>query len=457
VMLRKPDGQLVPLDNWPEFVEKQGLKGVIDWLPFDQAVNAIPTLVTQQQNLLRQIFEITGIPDIVRGTTDPNETAAAQQEKGRWTSVKIQDSQQDIQRFCREICSNGGQMLFEPGLFSDQTIALMCGLAQWTPEDQPLFQPALDLLRNDRLRTFRVDIETDSTIAMDEKAEQASRMEFLNVITGIVQNIQNVVQFKPELLNPIVETALFAANAFRSGRSVAGSWEKALKEIEDQAKQAKENPPPLPPDYQMLQIQVMQQEAQTNQMKAQAEIQDSQTDAQVRMAEAQSRIQIEQMDSQAKQQIMYGEAQLKQTEVQVEQQKLYMDYELGSKKLEIEAAKVYEKAEVDRLSAELQAFQQQFEMVFQEKELKLETARVILEEKEKLLEDQRLRGEEEKVKAEKESKPKEKSHPPVNVNTGPVTIAGSAPSKPMKRRARKKTDEKTGESYWESEDIEDDG
>lgn len=404
-ILKKPDGQLVPIDNWPEFTEKNGLKGVIDWVPFDTAVSAIPTLVGQQKNLLEQIFQITGIGDIARSVSDPNETAAAQQEKSRWTSIKIQDSQQDVQRFCREICSAGGQIIFEPGLFADQTIELMCGLAQMTPDEQANFYPGLELLRNDRLRTFRVDIETDSTIAMDEKAEQASRMEFLNVITGIVQNIQNVVQFKPELLNPIVETALFAANSFRSGRSVAGSWEKALKTIEDQQKQALENPPPPPPDYQMLQIQVMQQEAQTHAMEAQTKAQSIQMEAQVKMQEAQARVQIDQTDAQIRGQVAMLEGQVKQQTIQIEAQekmqqlqldnkKIDLDYEINSKKVQIEAAKVYSQEQIDKMDLELKQFVQQFEQVYRDKELKLETAKILLDEKEKLLEETRLRQQE---------------------------------------------------------------
>lgn len=456
-ILKKPDGQLVPIDNWPDFVEKQGFKGVIDWLPFENAVNAIPILLQQQQNLMGQIFEITGIPDIVRGSTDPNETAAAQQEKGRWTSVKIQDSQQDVQRFCRDICCKGGQIIFEPGLFSDETIALMCGVAQMNPDEQQLFYPALELLRNDRLRTFRVDIETDSTIAMDEKAEQASRMEFLSVITGIVQNIQNVVQFKPELLNPIIETALFAANAFRSGRVVAGSWEKALKQVEDAQKQAMENPPAPPPDYQMMQLQIMQQEAQTNALDVQTRAQIAQMEAQVKMQEAQARVQIDQTDAQIRSQVAFAEGQVKQQlaavemqtktqQLQLDDKKIMLDYELGSKKVEIDAAKVYSQEQIDRMDAELKAFQQQFESQYKEKELKLETAKVILEEKEKLLEEARLR---------EEKTSKESTSPPINVNTGPVTIADPKTIKPMKRRARKVVDKETGESYWETEDLED--
>lgn len=359
-IMRMNDGELFPIDGWAEFMEKGGLRSVIDWLPFDQVVAAIPVLQGQQQALLAQIFEVTGIPDIARGNTDPNETAAAQQRKSHWTVVKIVDKQQDVQRFWREIISKIAQIIFEPGLFSDETLALMCGVQQMTQEEQASWPQALGLLRDDRLRTFRIDIETDSTIANDEDEDKASRMELLQAISQIVSNIQNVSAFRPELMTPIIDTAMFAVRGFRTARSLEGTWDKALTQIEENDKQAKMQPPPPPPP-------------DPNMLRAQADMQ---------------RVQMEGQNQQFEQWLKSQELQLK---YQAENNKFQID----SQKLGIDGSKVMSDAQIGQMEQDLKKFEQQFKQFVDTKTLELEQYRVVVSEKEKVLEEARLQGEQE--------------------------------------------------------------
>lgn len=258
-ILKLNDGEVWPIDAWQQFVEKEGFKGIVDWIPFDRCVEAIEPLMKYRDDLLTKIDMIIGIPDIVRGMTDPNETAEAQQRKSRWTSVKLQQRQADVQRFCCEIVNKIAEIIFEPGLFTDETIMLMSGFQQLSQEDQQLFPQALDLLRNDRLRTFRVDIETDSTIAIDEQEDQNARMGYIAAIKDIISNVQAISEFRPELMTPVVESALFAVRSFRTGRPLEGAWENALKKIEENDAAAAANPPPPPPDPEQVKGQIAMQ------------------------------------------------------------------------------------------------------------------------------------------------------------------------------------------------------
>ena len=45
----------------------------------------------------------------------------------------------------------------------------------------------MELLRNDRMRGFVIDIETDSTIQPDEDAEKQRRTEFITAVGGFLQ------------------------------------------------------------------------------------------------------------------------------------------------------------------------------------------------------------------------------------------------------------------------------
>lgn len=361
-MLKLNDGQLWPMEGWTAFAERGGLKGSIDWMPFEQAAAVLPTLIQYQQHCLGLIFEqIIGLPDIVRGFSDPNETAAAQQKKSHWTVIRVAEKQADVQRFCREIVGKVAEIMFEPGLFSDETLALMAGAGQFSEEDQQLWPQALGLLRDDRLRTFRVDIETDSTIAADEEADKASRTEFMGVVTQLFGQVQSVVQFSPDLMKPMLESALFAARAFRAGRSLEGAFEQAIDRIVDQQKQP---PPPPPPDYEMQKLQLQGQELQ---MRGQMES---------------GKLQIEQ-----------GKLQVSMQELQVDAQDRQAKLQLELQKLQIEAQKIMSEEKRGDFESQLEKFKEDFKQFAEMQRLEIEKYETVLSEREKLIEEARLKQE----------------------------------------------------------------
>lgn len=374
-MMRLSDGNLWGMDNYAAFAERGGLKGAIDWLPFDACVAALEPLIGYQDKLLSQIWEITGIPDIARGNSAPEETAAAQQQKGQWLSLRISQKQQDVQRFCREIVGKISEIIFEEGLFSDDTIALMCGAMQMKPEDQQLWPQALQLLRDDRLSTFRVDVETDSTIAVDESTEKEERMEYVTALNNLFSNIQSVTAVRPELMSPMLESAMFAIRAFRSGRSVEGAWDRAIQQIEEADKAAAENPQPPPPDPATIQ--------------AEAYAADIQAKNQLKQLEMQNHFQ----ELQATQQVEMQKLQFQAQELQQKAQEAQMRYDVDMRKIQIEGAKVMDRKEMDQLAAQMDVFRAQFQAQLESQRLEIEKYKTILSEEEKRMEEQRLAAE----------------------------------------------------------------
>ena len=72
------------------------------------------------------------------------------------------------------------------------------------------FVAAIQLLKNDALRTFRIEIETDSTIAVNENVEKQSRIEFLSAIS----------QFLPQALS-----------TFSKSHSLGKQWPKCFSSV----------------------------------------------------------------------------------------------------------------------------------------------------------------------------------------------------------------------------------
>jgi hypothetical protein len=105
------ENQLVPVDGWAAMKEKGGLAGVFELLPMDTIAQTLGFLREQRQELIDDVYQLTGISDIVRGMSDPDETATAQQLKGRFSLIRIEDSQTEVQRFCRDEVRMMGEII----------------------------------------------------------------------------------------------------------------------------------------------------------------------------------------------------------------------------------------------------------------------------------------------------------------------------------------------------------
>lgn len=238
------DNELIPVNTWAAFSEKGGFRGVMDFVPLDGVIATIRELTAREQSLKAQIYEVTGISDIVRGYSAPSETATAQQIKGQFAALRLQEQQVEVARFARDLIAITAEIIAEH--FQPQTIALMSGLAEQAPEIQQAFPMAVQLLRDDAMRSFRIDIETDSTIAVDETADKRAATEFLTAMGNYMASSLPMAQQAPELLPMIAQGAVFLARRFRAGRQLEGSIEQAFQALEQRAQQMAAQPQPNP-------------------------------------------------------------------------------------------------------------------------------------------------------------------------------------------------------------------
>lgn len=97
------ENQLIPIDGWMALKEKGGIEGVMQLLPLKDIAEALGNLREQRQSMIDDVYQITGLSDIIRGLSEPEETATAQQIKGQFAVLRISDAQSEVQRFCRDI------------------------------------------------------------------------------------------------------------------------------------------------------------------------------------------------------------------------------------------------------------------------------------------------------------------------------------------------------------------
>ncbi|MBB4194935.1 hypothetical protein GGE45_004855 [Rhizobium aethiopicum] len=303
------DMVMVPIPEWAAFTDKGGSKAVVT-LPIDEVQKVIVACMAARKQLIEDVYQITGISDIVRGDTQASETATAQRIKSQWGSIRIRDRQAELARFARDIIRLAGEIICDQ--FQPETLMLVSGIklpsmaekqqvemqmqqmqmaaqqavmrAQQTGQPMPpspelpsqlqqmMAQPTIDevvqLLRNDSIRGFQIDIETDSTIEPDEDAEKQRRMEFVQMVGGFMQQAGAMAQQSPMLVPVMVETLLFAARGFRAGRQLESMLEQVGAQLSEAASAPKPEPQPQPSPAEMLRLKTAEVKAGAEQRKA---------------------------------------------------------------------------------------------------------------------------------------------------------------------------------------------
>src|SRR5262249_3471532 len=90
------ENTLIGVDNWAAFAEKGGVQGLILFLPIEAISNVIEQLRTEMSAAQQHLYEVLGISDIMRGSSDPNETLGAQELKAQFGASRIQSKQVNI-------------------------------------------------------------------------------------------------------------------------------------------------------------------------------------------------------------------------------------------------------------------------------------------------------------------------------------------------------------------------
>ncbi len=260
---------LIPVVNWNAFAEKQGLKGAIDLVDIQPLAFALKTAYEAMDQCKQQIYDITGLADIVRGQSVASETATAQQIKGQYASMRLNSMKHDVAQFATEILQLKAQIICNK--FDPETLTKISAAAQLTPEDQQMVPAAIEMLKNEPMRSFRIEIAADSLVQMDESQEKNDRMEMLNAIGGYIQKSMPAIEQAPELAPMLVEFIKFGAAAFKVGKGIEGVIDETMDQIK-QSIEAKKIQPPQP-NPEMLKVQAKQQ---ADQAKIQA---DQQADA----------------------------------------------------------------------------------------------------------------------------------------------------------------------------------
>jgi hypothetical protein len=360
--------QLLPVDSWAAMAEKGGLEGAISWLPMKEIAETLIMLYEAREKVKQDLYEITGMSDIIRGATKASETATAQQIKSNFVTLRLSEKQREMQRFARNtveimgnvICRHFGletikqisgmrllteaeKQAIQAQLASQQTPGAppppsQPGIAPQasapSPELQellaePSWEQVYQLIQDNPDRSFRIGIETDSTVQADQQQEQEAATQFVTAIGGFLQQAQEAAG-NPAIVPFLGEMLAWACRRWPISRDLQGAIDTMTEKLAKMAEQ----PQPPKPDPEMAKVQ---QDGQIKQAQMQ---QDGQLAAQ-KMASEQN---AEAAKAQGQMQLEHAKAQI---QLQIERERMAMEDQREREHFQMQMASDHAKAELD--------------------------------------------------------------------------------------------------------------
>jgi hypothetical protein len=368
------DNEMIAVENASLVKEAGGLEKQIWIMPIEKLIQVLEGLMKARAECIQTIYEITGLGDIMRGVSNPHETLGAQQLKSQWGSLRLQRLQREVQRFIRDILRLKAEIMAEH--FSPETLQTMTSVILPTPEQKaqaqqilqaaqaaqqqppsspagqqpgaappagamppqppapppvppeaieaaqsalklPTWEDVMGVITSDKLRAYRIGIETDSTVAetLSKDAEGLTA-----AVTGVVQLFQGI--------GPAVQMGILSVEVVKQLALAVTRRMQMGDVVEDAIEQIKQ-PPPMPPEGKEADnsVEVAKVKAEADLQKAAAAEESKkqiaqfteQNKAQTAAAAEQTKLQMKQMEIQSNERIAAMEAQLKQMEVQMQE------------------------------------------------------------------------------------------------------------------------------------------
>mgnify|MGYP003344768273 CR=1 FL=1 len=130
-----------------------------------------------------------------------------------------------------------GQVPPPPGIKQD-TLATML--------EDPTWEEVEALIRDNCVRSFRIDIETDSIIKGDQQQDRQDATEFLTAAGGFLQQAVQAGQQQPDMIPLLAQMLMFGVRRFPIGKELESAFNVTLRKLEQAAAQPR--PPQQSPD-----------------------------------------------------------------------------------------------------------------------------------------------------------------------------------------------------------------
>lgn len=303
-----------------------GLEKNIWLMPTEKIVVTITQLFAARQQCKQVIYEITGISDIMRGQSQASETLGAQEIKQNWGTMRLKRMQTVVHEYVCDCLKIIMEIVCKH--FQERTLVAITELPFPTTEQvqqaqmlvkatqqmaaygippSPQAQQAqqvlqgvtwpqiMEILASDQMRSYRVNIETNSTLEPEATEDKEQIAEVMNAISQFLNGIAPMVENGSMPFEVAKEMLLVIVRRFRFGPKIEDVLEKM------QAPQPKADPnAQAKMEAEKLKAQLQQQQHQQDMELSRQEMEFKKEEHRLRMMELAAKIQAQEQMGQIK-------------------------------------------------------------------------------------------------------------------------------------------------------------
>lgn len=309
-----------------------------EW-PIEPVAAALQQLYAARDQLKQLIYEVTGISDIMRGQAPAaSQTATATDQQTQFGTLRLQDTQNEVSRFARDLIRMKTHIIarrFEWDVIKaqanidylkdlgsdldsfDQEEEEQKAIEQQTPDEQApdgemmlpdemqesppdpaaertarleqraaraaaLEEEVAELLSS-QLLTYKIDIETDSTVRRDFSRTSASMNQFMQYTAQFFGTVTQIAPVVPKIVPQLVRVYTQFARLFRLGRGADQALDLLIELAQDQVDEGI----PGQNDEAAQAAAQQQMQMQQEQVAAQQQMQQEQQGHEMQMAQQQ--------------------------------------------------------------------------------------------------------------------------------------------------------------------------
>lgn len=265
------DNEMFAVSDFAALQARGGLEGSMAFLPIDQIATVLLKLAERREQVIKEIYELTGISDIARGDTKASETFGAQRLKASFGTIRMTPRQRPMEKHIRDTMRIMAEIVAEH--YTRETLEAMTGEA--VPE------PVMAILRDDRARGFVIDIETDSTVEPDAQEKKAEVTEFLGAVTQFFTGVGEIVQARPETTPLFMAMLKYAVRHFKAGRELEEEIDRMADQLAEAAQQPQQPDPSEVADAQKKQAEAAAATSDAESRRIEAEADQAKTTAEI--------------------------------------------------------------------------------------------------------------------------------------------------------------------------------
>lgn len=358
-LLTAGDNEMVPVENMASMPDNTGIDKILYIVPINDLVAAAQSLYQQREQIKQVIYEITGISDILRGASVASETATAQNIKNQWGTLRLKRAQKEVQRYCRDCLA----ILLEiaGAKFELSTIQKMTGLTFLTnqqkaeiqqkqqmlaqqaqqmamtqpqqPGQQPPAPPEIPpevaelmkapswediqtVLKNDVVMSYKIDIETNSTIDAEASQDKQDIAELLNGVSQFLNGVAPLVEKGLLPMEVAKGMLLTISRRFNFGPQLEDALEKMG---------APQEKGPDPAEIAKVEAEKAKQAGEQQKMQMELQVLEAETKAKMQLMELQMQIDQAELEIKKAELAIQREGLLMKAQAQQHQHQLKME------------------------------------------------------------------------------------------------------------------------------------